>query len=125
MDLAGQYWNERCYRLRAMVRLTVVLRASAREAPALVDALRFTMTGTRLELGCLGCTVRVDPDSSVHYEEEWTTEPDMRRRIQSDRFISLLSVIESAPEPPRVQFDFLTTSRGLDYVAEVRTGGLT
>ena len=108
---------------RAMVRLTVVLPASSRDVPALLDALRFTMASTRLELGCAGCSVRVDADSSVHYEEEWTTETDMRRRIQSDRFVSLLSVIESVHEPPRVQFDFLTASRGLDYVMEVRNSG--
>ena len=106
-----------------MVRLTVVLRASSRDAPALLDALRFTMASTRLEPGCTGCTVRVDADSSVHYEEEWTTETDIRRRIQSDRFVLLLTVIESSQEQPRVQFDFLTASRGLDYVAEVRNGG--
>lgn len=108
---------------RAMVRLTVVLPASSRDVPALLDALRFTMGSTRLEPGCAGCTVRVDAESSVHYEEEWTTETDMRRRIQSDRFVSLLAVIESVHEPPRVQFDFLTASRGLDYVMEVRNSG--
>jgi hypothetical protein len=32
----------------------------------------------------------------------------------------LLAVIESAQGPPRVQFDFVTKTRGLDYVAEVR-----
>jgi hypothetical protein len=37
--------------------------------------------------------------------------------------VSLLNVIESAQEPPRVQFDFLTASRGLDYVMEVRNSG--
>jgi hypothetical protein len=56
----------------------------------------------------------------IRYEEEWATEEDIRRRIRSDRFTSLLSVVESAQEAPRVQFDFVTTTRGLDYVAEVR-----
>jgi quinol monooxygenase YgiN len=106
-----------------MVRLTLVLRPSAREGPALVDALRFMMVGTRLEPGCVDCAVRVDADSSVHYEEEWATESDMRRRVRSDRFISLLSVMESVHEPPTVQFDFLTASRGLDYIAEIRGAG--
>jgi hypothetical protein len=56
----------------------------------------------------------------VHYAEEWATDADMRRRIGSSRFTSLLAVLESAREAPRVQFDFVSTSRGLDYVAEVR-----
>jgi hypothetical protein len=30
--------------------------------------------------------------------------------------------MEASDEPPRVQFDFVTTTRGLDYVEEIRTG---
>ena len=45
----------------------------------------------------------------------------MRLRVRSERFTRLLEVLESAPEaPPAVQFDFVTETRGLDYVAEVR-----
>jgi hypothetical protein len=61
----------------------------------------------------------MEPDATIHYIEEWTTEPDMRRRVRSDRFTSLLAVLESA-EDPRVQFDFVAQSRGLDYVEEAR-----
>ena len=103
-----------------MVRLTVTLRASARCAHELLEAFRFLMVGTRLESGCLGCSTWSDPDGTVHYVEEWATEADMRQRVQSARFTSLLAVLESAHEPPKVQFDFVATTRGLDYVAEVR-----
>jgi quinol monooxygenase YgiN len=104
-----------------MVRLNVALKAaSARGAQDLLEALRFLGIGTRLEPGCLGCSSWVDPDSTVRYVEEWATEADMRRRVRSERFTSLLGVVESAMEP-QVQFDFVSTSRGLEYVAEVRS----
>jgi quinol monooxygenase YgiN len=103
-----------------MVRLTVALSASARGAQDLLEALQFISTGARREDGCLGCSVWAEPEWIVHYVEEWATEADMRRRVQSDRFTSLLAVMESAQGPPQVQFDFVTTTRGLDYVAEVR-----
>jgi quinol monooxygenase YgiN len=103
-----------------VVRLTLALRASPRSVQDLLGALRFLLQTTRLEAGCLGCVVWGEPDGIIHYEEEWATEADIQRRIRSDRFTSLLSVVESAQEPPRVQFDFVTTTRGLDYVAEVR-----
>jgi len=107
-------------RSRKMIRLSVALQVSPRYVEDLLKAFRFLMLATRLESGCLGCTVWADPDSTVRYEEEWATEADIRRRIQSERFTSILSVIEAAQTPPRVQFDFVTTTRGLDYVAEVR-----
>jgi quinol monooxygenase YgiN len=104
-----------------MVRLTVALRAaSARAAQDLFETLRFLTSSTRLEPGCEECQAWVDPDFTVHYLERWATEADVRRRVRSAGFTSLLSVMECAHEPPEVQFDFVTRTRGLDFVAEVR-----
>jgi quinol monooxygenase YgiN len=103
-----------------MVRLTVVLVASARSAQRLEQALRSLMIPTILKAGCLGCSAWVDPDWTVHYFEEWATEADMRDRVRSDPFTLLLSVMEASEGPPCVQFDFVTKTRGLDYVEELR-----
>jgi quinol monooxygenase YgiN len=104
-----------------MVRLTVTLNASSqRYVQELLEALRFLMLGIRLQPGCRECSVWVDPESTVHYIEEFETEADMQQRVRSAKFTSLLGVIESAHQPPSVQFDFVTTSRGLDYVSQVR-----
>jgi quinol monooxygenase YgiN len=107
-----------------MVRLTIALKAaSARSAQDLLDALRFLGLSTRLEPGCLSCSSWTGPDS-VCYSEEWGTEADLRRHVRSDRFTNLLAIVESAQEP-QIQFDFVTSTRGLDYVAEVRKDALT
>ena len=103
-----------------MVRLSVALTAvSPAGVDDLVDALRFVAVSTRFERGCLACSAWSEPDLKVHYVEEWATESDMRRRVESDRFTTLLSVLESGQQP-RLQFDFVSTVRGLDYVMEVR-----
>jgi quinol monooxygenase YgiN len=104
-----------------MVRLTVALHAaSARSVQDLLETLRFLMASTRLEPGCLECQAWAGNDLTVHYLEHWASEADVRRRVRSDGFTSLLSVMEHAREAPHVQFDFVTTTRGLDFVAEVR-----
>jgi quinol monooxygenase YgiN len=117
-------WGAKDGRANAMTgelaRLTVVFKVAARRSKEVVAALRFLMVTTRLEPGCRNCGVWIDSDSAVRYLEEWATELDMRERVRSERFTSLLSVIESVEEPPLVQFDFVATTRGLDYVAEVR-----
>ena len=108
-----------------MVRLTVALNApSARAAQVLLDSLRFLVMGTRLETGCLGCSAWMDPDLTVSHLEEWATEADMRRRVRSDGFTSLLTIAESV-EDARIQFDFVTTTRGIDYVIQVRSDAST
>jgi quinol monooxygenase YgiN len=106
-----------------VVRLSVVLAGPSHGAHRIVRAFRCLIIDTRVENGCLGCCVWSDPDSTVHYFEEWATEADMERRIRSERFTSLLAVIEAAREPPEVRFEFLNKTRGLDYVVEVREAG--
>jgi quinol monooxygenase YgiN len=103
-----------------VVRLSVVLVASARTASRLEEALRSLMIPTMLSDGCLDCSTWVAPDWTVHYLEDWATEAHMRDRVRSDVFTRLLSVIEASEEQPRVQFDFVTKTRGLDYIEEVR-----
>ena len=104
----------------AMVRFTIALTpTSARCVQELLDALRFIVLGTRLEPGCLRCRAWADADSTVRYLEEWAAEADMKRHVRSETFTSLLSILESAANP-HVQFDFVTKSRGLDYVEEIR-----
>ena len=115
----GEDWNGKCSDL-AMMRLRVALRPGA-TCPALelLDALRFIALGTRGDPGCLSASAWVDPDSLVRYVEEWVTEPEMRRRVRSAQFLSLLAIVESAGDP-EVLFDFVSETRGLDYVAEAR-----
>jgi hypothetical protein len=60
-------------------------------------------------------------ESTVQYVEEWATEEAMRLHVRSERFTRLLEVLESASQAPCIQFDFVTETRGLDYVAEVRS----
>ena len=103
-----------------MVRLTVVLEApSGRAAQDLLDAVRFLIPGTQLERGCAGCSAWMDPNFTVHYIEDWEEEAQIRARVRSDAFTLLLGILESAKNP-RVQFDFVTSTRGLDYVVEIR-----
>jgi quinol monooxygenase YgiN len=106
-----------------MTRITAVITAtSSSQATRILDALQTLMVTTRLEPGCLGCVARQEEAGNwiVHYEEEWETEADLRRRVRSDRFTSILSLLEASIAPPDIQFDFVTTTRGLDYVAAVR-----
>ena len=55
----------------------------------------------------------------MHYTEEWRTEAAMRERVQSHSFTLLLAILESV-QHPTVQFHFVTATRGLDYLTEVR-----
>jgi len=55
----------------------------------------------------------------VRYVEDWATESSARQRVRSEGFTLLLAILESAKNP-RLQFDFVEATRGLEYVFEVR-----
>jgi hypothetical protein len=103
-----------------MVRMSVSLVASARSAPDLLHALRTLTMPLRVRSGHLGSNTWMASDHTVHYEEDWATESDMRDRVVSDGFTRLLAVIEASEGLPQVQFNFVTKTRGLDYIAEIR-----
>jgi quinol monooxygenase YgiN len=103
-----------------MVRLSVSLdAASLRAAQDLLDAFRFLIPATRLETGCLGCSAWKEPGATVCYTEVWASEAAMRERVRSQAFTLVLAILESVKQP-RLQFDFVTSTRGFDYLAEVR-----
>jgi quinol monooxygenase YgiN len=105
-----------------MVRLAVALTVPGCDSHQVVHALRLLASPTRVEPGCLACRVWVEDseEPTVRYVEEWATEDALRLHVRSERFTRLLEVLESAPVPPCIQFDFVSETRGLDYVAEVR-----
>jgi quinol monooxygenase YgiN len=109
-----------------MVRLTVVLRAPAPHALGIMDALRTLMRATRLEPGCVECQAWNNEDEGdprrmeVHYEERWSTEPSIERRVRSEAFTKVLELLEGSVDPPVVEFDFVSRHQGLEYVEAVR-----
>ena len=57
---------------------------------------------------------------TVRYTEEWLTEDDLRQRMRSDTFSHLITLMEDAAQPPRIEFTLAHETRGLDFVEEVR-----
>ncbi len=85
-------------------------------------ALHSLAADTRTTRGCIGCSVLTDigKRGAVRYVEEWQTEEDLRRRLRSDTFSQLVSLIEGAVQPPRIEFALDHETRGLDFMDEVR-----
>jgi hypothetical protein len=56
----------------------------------------------------------------ISYIEEWSSEDDLRRQLRSDRFAVLAELIEHAIEYPTIEFALPGSTRGVDYVEEIR-----
>lgn len=85
------------------------------------------MRSARSEKGFIACQLYLEDDneSTICYEERWKTREDLEEQVRSTRFTRLLDLMESARERPSLEFHFVFETRGLEYVAAVRDGGVT
>jgi quinol monooxygenase YgiN len=104
------------------VRMTVEWLVPLGETRPITIALHAVAADTRAARGCMGCSVSTDIGTGgvVRYVEEWQTEEDLRHRLRSDTFSQLVTLIEDASRPPRIEFKLPGKTRGLDYAEEVR-----
>jgi quinol monooxygenase YgiN len=91
---------------------------------SLVIALHSVAADIRTRHGWVHCSVSTDIESrgTIRYAEEWQSEDDLRRRLASDSFLQLVSLIEDAAQAPQIEFALAGRTRGFDFVEEVRGG---
>jgi quinol monooxygenase YgiN len=104
------------------VRMTVEWLVPLGETRPITIALHAVAADTRGARGCMGCSVSTDIGKGgvVRYIEDWQTEDDLRHRLRSHTFTQLVTLIEGATQPPRIEFMLPGATRGLDYAEEVR-----
>lgn len=98
------------------------MKSPAQRTAELVQALRLISRAARAEKGLLACRILLDADetNTVDYEERWQTQEDFDEQLRSSRYTRLLALMESAAERPSLEFHFISDTRGLEYVGEVR-----
>ncbi len=103
------------------VRMNIQWLVPVGKTRSMIEALHVLMSSTRAEPGCVACSVAADVAEKgvIRYSEEWTTEDALQRQFTTDRFKSLITLIEEATEPPLVEFLLPSGTRGLEYVEEV------
>jgi len=103
--------------------LTILrLRTTSSRSADLVQALRLLTRAARAEKGFITCQTYLDADdpNAITYEERWQTREDFEDQVRSPRYSRLLALMESALEQPSLEFHFVSRTRGLEYVGEVR-----
>jgi quinol monooxygenase YgiN len=104
--------------------MTVELRVPVGQTRSITMALHSLASEIRTLSGCVNCSVSSDIGArgTVRYVEEWQNEDDLRHRLQADTFAELVSLMENATQPPRIEFELARGRRGFDYLDEVRGG---
>jgi quinol monooxygenase YgiN len=98
------------------------MKSSPPRAGELVQALRSLIRQARAEKGFITCRLCLEADSAdtIYYEERWATQKDFEEQARLPRYFQLLALMESATEPPSLEFHFVSETRGLEYLARLR-----
>jgi len=62
----------------------------------------------------------VDNPEALCFEQDWSTEPELKSNIRSSCFTDLLMLMETSPEVPILEIHSVTNVFGMNYIERVR-----
>lgn len=89
---------------------------------AVIDALVRMKYPNENDIGCLGCSVSVEPGrvGAVCYTEQWSTRDDLDRHLRSLLYYRVLESMECSHRQPEIDFYEMTRIGGLEVVEQIR-----
>jgi len=104
--------------VRSIIRMLIPLEKQ-NEA---IEILGSMIEETQFEPGCVSCRLYrgVEDTRVIMFEELWTSDQDVQRHLQSDKYHRILLVIEMAEEPPEIRFDTIAHSTGVESIEKAR-----
>jgi quinol monooxygenase YgiN len=105
-----------------VVQLLIRLMAPPGRLQQTIQALRSVMSPAHPGRGGAGAHISSDVgDGNVlYYAEDWSDVESLNEHLRSLQFGRTLALMETAAEAPSLEFRFVSDTRGLEYVAEVR-----
>ena len=105
-----------------MIQAIVKLRTSPARRTDILDVLRTVVGPTRVEPGCLGCSLYQDDSDAevIVLLQEWGSRGDLDHYLRSDLCLRILQAAESAQGPPEVRFMTVSDTSGIEAVAAAR-----
>jgi quinol monooxygenase YgiN len=105
-----------------MIELHLCLRSHSQRLPSLLGALQSLERQAKLERGCVEVHLFAechDP-RSLYYTEMWDTEENLCLMLCSEHFTRLAELMETAAEPPVLDFRTIAAIRGLEFAQQAR-----
>ncbi len=62
----------------------------------------------------------VDNPYALFFEQDWSSEPELKSHILSSCFTDLLMLMETSPEVPTLEIHSVTNMFGMKYIETVR-----
>jgi quinol monooxygenase YgiN len=108
-----------------VIQAVVTIVAAADKRDEMLKSMRATIGPTRVEEGCIDCRVLIDAldPNLLTLIQIWDTRADLSRHVRSDRYRTVLAIMDSSVERPEVVFDTISEREGLEAVEKLRKPG--
>lgn len=79
---------------------------------AILSILQSMVPTTLAKPGCMECCVyeEYDSEESILYSEQWDTEENLHRHIQSGMYLRVLTAIDLAKNQPKICFHHVSST---------------
>jgi quinol monooxygenase YgiN len=90
----------------------------------ILEILRYVAGSVRRSPACVWCGLYegVDRSTTILYLEQWQSERDLRKHIQSRSYLPVLNAMDLARERPKVSFHEVTATRSMELIEQLRGG---
>lgn len=90
---------------------------------AVLRILRSMTAQTMAKPGCVCCGVYEGYgfNPRVLYLEEWTSEEEMHRHIQSELYLRVLTAMDLSKDEPQISFHHVSSTEHIELIETLRT----
>ena len=105
-----------------MIQATIKMNLSPEKIDETINILRSIVQRTRVEAGCISCSVYLDTENknTIIFEQKWRSNEDLQRYLRSEDYQKVLLIVEMADTKPEIRFDTITDSSGVETIEQAR-----
>ena len=104
-----------------MIIVTLQLKVTPEKRWDVLKTIRSIIGPTTVRSGCLHCGLYTNTtnDDDLILLEKWESKGALERHIRSDEFRKVIAAIETASEPPDINFNTITSIEGMELVEKI------
>ena len=105
--------------IQASMRMTI----PSQKRDEALKILRSIARKCSFDPGCISSRIYGDlqENNVLMFEEVWRTEEDLEVHIRSDEYLNLLLVLEMGLKQPKIRFDIISSSTGIETIEKTRS----
>jgi quinol monooxygenase YgiN len=105
-----------------MFQMSLRMMARPNRSLEAIEALRSIRVASQMDRGFIEGRIyrEIDNPDALCFEQDWSSEPELKSHIRSSCFTDLLMLMETSPEAPTLKIHSVTSVLGMDYIERVR-----